>query len=168
VLRAYRFHPGPLTLLPNYFLSLVAVVTSGCNASPPPGAASPTTSRTLSLHGLVYGGKRPVTVATIQLYAAGTGGAFGAGATALYCRLPTTTTPSASRAITNYLPRQAISISYPPAAPRASAIRQIPIFSYDQSTFNVPTNAPLPCASTRPDKLPPLMHPGRAQMGGQP
>ena len=83
---AYRPAPAPLALLPIVFLLVATVVTTGCNGSPAPGAASPTSPRTVSIHGAVYGGQQPVTGATIQLYAAGaptSGGAFGTGATAL-------------------------------------------------------------------------------------
>jgi hypothetical protein len=94
VIRAYRFRPAPFALLPVVFLSLATLATTGCNGSPAPGAAPPATPRTLSIHGLVYGGQQPVTGATIQLYAAGaptSGGSFGTGATALITgTLPTT------------------------------------------------------------------------------
>jgi hypothetical protein len=57
----------------------VAAVLSGCGAgltlTPPP-------AQTLTLSGRVHGGQQPVTGATIQLYAAGSGG-YGAAATPL-------------------------------------------------------------------------------------
>ena len=91
MVRANRPQPALLVLPPIFFLCFVAVLTLGCNRSPAPAGVSPTpvsptTTRTLTIRGQVYGGQQPITGASIQLYAAGSptsGGAFGSGATPL-------------------------------------------------------------------------------------
>ena len=92
IIRAYRFHPYPLTLFSIVCLCLAPVIGTGCNDGSVPHPDSPTT-RPLFIQGRVYGGQQPVTGASIQLYAAGaptSGGAFGAGATPLITTTVTT------------------------------------------------------------------------------
>ncbi len=81
--------------LPTLFLPLAiaTVGLAGCGTAP----VSVATAHSLKLMGAVHGGQQPVTGATIQLYAAGTGG-DGTAATPLIALTATTSDGSGNAA----------------------------------------------------------------------
>jgi cardiolipin synthase len=54
------------------------VILSGCSSSNQLSSSSSSTDAAVVMHGRVHGGQQPVSSATIQLYAVGTGGDYGA------------------------------------------------------------------------------------------
>ncbi len=65
-------------------LTTATLLLTGCAGfAPAPSSTGPTQIHFSALNGNVHGGQNPITGATVQVYAAGTTGTYGTGATAL-------------------------------------------------------------------------------------